>query len=83
MKGIIELIEPRQAMIGVRTEYGDFSVLELLGGYFPQRGDVISGALQNFGGGEVHNITQGEQWDVFIQDIFGSEESAWRLVSQW
>jgi hypothetical protein len=83
MKGVIELIGPRQAMIGVRTEYEDFSVLELLGDYSPEIGDVISGALQNLGDEEVKNITQGEDWDVVIQDILGSKESAWRLVSQW
>jgi len=82
MKGTIELIGPRQAMIGVRTESDDFSVLELLGGYSPEMGDVISGELNNLGGEEVMNVTQGETWDVFIQDILGSKESAWRLISQ-
>lgn len=81
MKGTIELIGPRQVMIGVRTESDDFSVLELLGGYSPAIGDMISGALENLGGEEVTNITQSEKWDVFIQDILGSRESAWSLVS--
>jgi len=82
MKGTIELIGPRQGMIGVRTENDNFSVLELIGGYSPEMGDVISGELENRGGEEVQNITQGEAWDVFIQDILGSKESAWSLVSQ-
>ena len=83
MKGVIELIGPRQAMIGVRTEHGDFSVLELLGGYSPEIGNIVSGALQNLGEEEVKNITQGETWAVYIQDILGSRQSAWNLVSQW
>ena len=82
MKGTIELIGPRQGMIGVRTENDNFSVLELIGGYSPEMGDVISGELEHRGGEEVQNITQGEAWDVFIQDILGSKESAWSLVSQ-
>ena len=82
MKGTIELIGPRQVMIGVRTENDHFTVLELLGGYSPKMGDAISGALENLGGEEVKNITQDETWDVYIQDILGSKESAWRLVSQ-
>ena len=83
MKGVIELIGPRQAMIGVHTEHGAFSVLELLGGYSPEIGDIILGELDNLGEEEVKNITQGETWDVCIQDILGSRQSAWKLVSQW
>lgn len=82
MNGTIELIGPCHGTIGVRTESDDFSVLELIGGYSPEMGDVISGELENLGGEEVQNITQGETWDVFIQDILGTKESAWRLVSQ-
>ena len=50
MKGTTELISPNEAMIGVRTENGGFSVLELIGGYPPNLGDVISGNLENLGG---------------------------------
>ena len=80
MKGTTELISPNEAMIGVRTENGGFSVLELIGGYSPNLGDVISGNLEQLGGEEVSNLTQGEKWDVFIQDILGSKESAWDIM---
>lgn len=82
MKGIVELIGPRQGMIGVRTDGDRFSVLELLGGYSPEIGDVLSGALENMGSETVRNETQNENWNVYIQDKWGSKESAWRLVSQ-
>ncbi len=82
MKGTIQLIGPRHCMIGVCTENDTFSVLELIGGYSPEMGDVISGELDNLGGEQVCNLTQGETWDVFIQDILGSKESAWSLVSK-
>lgn len=60
IRGTIELIGPRQVMIGFQTESDDFSVLELLGGYPPYMWDVISGKLYTLGGEEVRNITQGE-----------------------
>lgn len=82
MKGVIELIGSRHVMIGVRTDNDDYSVLELLGSYEPEVGDVLSGALENLGGEKIMNITQGETWDVFIQDILGSKESACQLVSE-
>lgn len=82
MKGNIELISSNQVMVGVKTENGDFSVLELIGGYSPELGDIISGNLEDIGGEVVFNRTQGETWDVFIQDILGSKESAWKIMRQ-
>ena len=83
MKGVVELISPRHGMIGVQTENNDYSVLELLGGYFLEIGDVLEGELDSLGGEEVKNITQDELWDVFIQDIYTSKVSAWNLISQY
>ena len=83
MRGIVELIGPRHGMIGVRTENDDYSVLELLGGYCLEVGDILIGELDSLGGEEVKNITQDEIWDVFIQDIYASQQSAWNLISQY
>ena len=82
MHGIVELIAPKHGMIGVRTENDDYSVLELLGGYCLEIGDILIGNLNNLAGEEVKNITQNEVWDVFIQDIYASKQSAWDLISQ-
>ena len=82
MKGTVELISPRHAMIGVRTENDDYSVLELLGGYDLKVGDILIGKLDSLGGEEIKNITQNETWDVFIQDIYASKQSALNLMSQ-
>ena len=82
MKGIIELIGPRGGMIGVRADQDRFSVLELLGDYSPKIGDILTGALEDMGSETVRNETQDEDWDVYIQDKWGSKESAWRLVAQ-
>jgi hypothetical protein len=82
MKGVVELLGPRHGMIGVRTENDDYSVLELCGGYSLELGDILIGELDSLGGEEVKNITQDEVWDVFIQDIYASKQSAWNLISQ-
>ena len=81
MRGAIKLINERRGMIAVRTDHDEYSVLELLGGYSPEIGDVISGNLENLGGESVKNITQGEAWDVFIQDIHGLKQTALRMIS--
>lgn len=81
MRGVIKLINKRRGMIAVRTDHDEYSVLELLGGYSPEIGDVISGNLENLGGESVKNITQGEAWDVFIQDIHGLKQTALRMIS--
>lgn len=80
MRGVVEIIGRNGAMIGVNTEEGEFSVIELIGGYSPRLGDIISGDLEGLGSESVWNLTQGEKWDVFIQDIHGSRESAQRLI---
>ncbi len=82
MRGIIKLISPNQDMIGVETENGHFSILELIGGYAPEVGDIVTGELESLGGEEVLNRTQNEEWDVFIQDIYASKQSAWALISK-
>jgi len=82
MKGTIELISPRQAMVAARTEHDEFSVLELLGGYSPEIGDVLSGNLEDLGRETVRNLTQKESWDVVIQDIHGSRQNASRMISK-
>jgi hypothetical protein len=83
MKGIIQLISPKQAMVGVETESGGYSVLELLGGYIFEVGDVLSGPLEELGDQEVRNLTQEETWDVYIQDILGSRQVAWNMISKF
>ena len=82
MRGVIELINHNQGMIAVSTESGEFSVLELVGGYTPELGDVICGNLESLGSEEVRNHTQEEIWDVYIQDIHGSKATAAKMISQ-
>lgn len=82
MKGIIELISPDGGMIGVRTETSCFSVMELLGGYAPESGDMIVGNLESLGGEEIKNQTQNEIWDVCIENICESKQSAAKMISK-
>ncbi|MCE5249416.1 hypothetical protein LLG96_04265 [bacterium] len=80
MKGIIEFIDFNQALIAVRTEHDEFSLIELLGGYSPEIGDNLSGNLENLGGETLNNITQNEKWDVFIQDVHTSKKIASQMI---
>lgn len=82
MKGTIELIGPKRIMIGVRTENDDYSVLELLGGFDPEVGDILEGNLNSLGSERIINLTQRESCDVFIQDIYGSRNTALKIVSK-
>lgn len=81
MRGTIEMINPKKGMIAVRTEDDEYSVLELLGGYSPEIGDILSGELENLGGEDVKNISQNEIWSVYIQDIHGTKSLAKRMIS--
>jgi hypothetical protein len=81
MTGIIEIIGLRPDMIAVQTETGDYSILELIGLYSPEIGDVISGNLENLGRIKVRNLSQREDWDVYIEEIYASREAAQRMIS--
>lgn len=78
---MIEMINYKKGMIAVRTESDEYSVLELLGGYSPEIGDIIVGNLEGLGGEDVKNITQDEIWSVYIQDIHGSSIIAKKMIS--
>ena len=68
MIGKVRAINNQKGFIAVETDSNEFSVIELLGGYEVEIGDVISGDLETLGGEEVINKTQDEEMDVFIQD---------------
>lgn len=81
MRGIIKLINNIKGMVAVENEDGEFSVVELLGEYSPEAGDVISGNLEGLGGETIRNETQKQDWSVFIQDIHASRETAIKGIS--
>ncbi len=66
MKGEVILINYQKGFIAIQTDYG-VSVVELLGSYDVEIGDIISGNLDDCGGEDLFNITQDEEMDTYIQ----------------
>lgn len=67
MKGIVVGINLKRGLIAVDVD-GDYTIVELLGGYDVNVGDAITGNLHNLGGEILINRTSGEKMDTFIQD---------------
>ena len=53
MIGKVRAINQQKGFIAVETDGNEFSVIELLGGYDVEIGDVISGDLESLGGKTV------------------------------
>lgn len=80
MQGIVKGSNINKGFIAVEVNPGEYSILELLGGYDVEIGDVIAGPLESLGEEEVINITQSETMDVFIQEIYCNLQSAQILM---
>jgi hypothetical protein len=64
-----------------KTEDGEYSIFELLGGYDVEVGDVVSsGDFYSMGGETYRNVTKGEDMSVYVQNVVGSIEQARRQV---
>lgn len=67
MEGVVEVINPKLAFVGARTQEG-YSILEVLGGDV-ELGDRLSWSGSTPLGGEiVHNLTSGHDLDVYFQN---------------
>lgn len=77
MKGSVAFV--RGARIAVETRLG-FTYFELLEGSTMEPGDELAGALDALGGEKLRNLSTGESFDVFIEDIYASRENAARFV---
>ena len=67
MQGTITKIR-KNGFIEIKSETYT-SVVELLGAYNVQIGDKFEGNLESLGGETIHNISQDNYMDVFIQDL--------------
>ena len=81
MRGTIKLINNPKGLFAVETEEGQYSIVELLGEYSPEVDDILSGNLEGMGGETLRNVTQKQDWSVFIQDIHASREMAIKSIS--
>jgi hypothetical protein len=80
MKGKIVLIGTDSGFVGIRTEQGDYSVLELLGGYDVELGDEVTSNFYNCSSAAVKNLTQSETMDVSIEAAGLTREQARALL---
>lgn len=81
MKGTVIGVNPRIGFIAIRTEEGDLTVAELLGGYEVEPEDEISGDLNALGGETFYNNTQNEEMDVYVQGVYCSVSHARMLMA--
>ncbi|MBQ7559583.1 MAG: hypothetical protein IJT20_04985 [Synergistaceae bacterium] len=75
MRGIVLAATP--AAVVAHLENGEFALIELLGGYDVERGDILEGNLADEGSHEITNLTQLEdEMSVVVQRICRSFNDA-------
>jgi hypothetical protein len=81
MKATVVLVNQTRGMVAAKTEDGEYSIFELLGGYDIEVGDVVSSQdFHSMGGGTYRNVTKNEDMDVYVQNVVGNIEQARRQV---
>lgn len=68
MRGRIISINQRRGMFVVETEANDCSLVEMLGNYDIEVGNIVDGNLHSLGGEKLKNISIGEIMDVYMQN---------------
>ena len=76
MNGKVVYINPDNGLLVVKTERGSFSVVEAIGGYDFETGDVLSGNLETDGSKTIRNESQSENINACVQGVFSSREEA-------
>lgn len=81
MEATVVLVNQLRGMVAAKTEDGEYSIFELLGGYDIEVGDVVSSKDFYAMGGETYrNVTKNEEMSVYVQNVVGSVEHARRQV---
>lgn len=80
MKGRVVAFNARNGMGAIHVEDGSITVVEFIGGYDIEPGDVMQGDLRQDGGFELYNVTQEEMMDVSIEGTDCSPQVARRLL---
>jgi hypothetical protein len=60
----------------VQTTTGDYSLLEWMSGYDPEKGDAIVGDFNTFGSQDMYCTTSDEEVSVYVEDYMMSKTSA-------
>lgn len=71
MIGTVVAVNQTRGMVALRTEEGDFSIMEMLGDDPPEIGDEIRWKGDTPLGGEtVKNVSQGMTYEVYFQNHY-------------
>lgn len=83
MRGKVIAINHRRGMFVVETDSDGCSIVEELGGYDTEIGDIMDGALDTEGSEEIKNITKDENMDVMIQNAGLHKKYAIQLLAEY
>lgn len=80
MRGVVVHHEHRIGFIVIRDPLGEFTIVELVGGYEVEKGHVISGELHALGSETFINETEDEELDVIVQGHGMTEQQSIRMI---
>jgi hypothetical protein len=80
MRGVVVYHEHHHGLIAIHDDRDEFAVVELVGGQVVERGDVISGDIENHGSQTLMNETKNEQINVLIQGIGMTETQVIQML---
>lgn len=77
MNAKVEIINNKRGMIAAKSEDGEYVIVELLGGYDLEIGDIIShNDFYSMGSEEYYNISKSEMMSVYVQNVCGNFQQA-------
>jgi hypothetical protein len=80
MKGIVRFLNLQNGQVAVETNEG-FTVFEILERCALDIGDEITGPLDSSGDQTLQNVTQGESFDVSIENIHCNRAEAHKSLA--
>ena len=80
MKGKVVLFNSKRGMAALITESGGYTSFEILGYEALELGDIVQGNLESLGSHKWYNYTKMEDFDVMIEDIYGSKKTALSII---
>ena len=82
MEGKVIMINRSDNLIAVLTEEDEFTIFEILDIFCNiNLGDIVRGDLETLGRLTLYNESRQEDFEVYIEDIHGSENTARRLLN--
>jgi len=76
MQGIITHLNHNRGMYSVELSDGSYTVFELIDSNKLEKGNIISGDLEEFGDCTLFNQTEDEHFEAYIQNIGLNSELA-------